>query len=161
MRSLAPCLAPCSRRRRARVSRLRFIARPVATWRPDTNAAVLLAQLGMTPKRWFSQTELKWFSEGGRDTVLIGATLLAGLLAGKRMPNPEFVPRNEAYKVVEAWLDKVKSEAAEHRTQRLALIEELKAETRADFAPAAERQGDRSHELRVPAVPGEEHGAGR
>jgi hypothetical protein len=34
---------------------------------------------------------------------------------------------NEAYKVVEAWLDKVKSEAAEHRTQRLALIEELKA----------------------------------
>ncbi|MCA0214068.1 MAG: DUF349 domain-containing protein [Proteobacteria bacterium] len=34
---------------------------------------------------------------------------------------------NEAYKVVEAWLDKVKSEAAEHKAQRLALIEELKA----------------------------------
>ncbi len=34
---------------------------------------------------------------------------------------------NEAYKVVEAWLDKIKSEAAEHRTQRLALIEEVKA----------------------------------
>jgi ATP-dependent RNA helicase SUPV3L1/SUV3 len=29
--------------------------------------------------------------------------------------------------VVEAWLDKVKAEAAEHRAQRLALIEELKA----------------------------------
>ena len=34
---------------------------------------------------------------------------------------------NEAYKVVEAWLDKVKSEAAEHRQQRLALLEEVKA----------------------------------
>jgi hypothetical protein len=34
---------------------------------------------------------------------------------------------NEAHKVVEAWLDKVKAEAAEHRAQRLALIDELKA----------------------------------
>ncbi len=34
---------------------------------------------------------------------------------------------NEAYEVVAAWLDKVKLEAAEHRAQRLALIEELKA----------------------------------
>jgi len=34
---------------------------------------------------------------------------------------------NEAYKVVEGWLDKVKAEAAEHKAQRLALIEELKA----------------------------------
>ncbi|HWI83146.1 DUF349 domain-containing protein [Ramlibacter sp.] len=33
---------------------------------------------------------------------------------------------NEAYKVVEGWLDKVKSEAAEHKAQRLALIEEVK-----------------------------------
>jgi ATP-dependent RNA helicase SUPV3L1/SUV3 len=34
---------------------------------------------------------------------------------------------NEAHKVVEVWLDKVKAEAAEHKAQRLALIEELKA----------------------------------
>lgn len=34
---------------------------------------------------------------------------------------------NEAHKVVEAWLEKVKAEAAEHKTQRLALIEEVKA----------------------------------
>jgi ATP-dependent RNA helicase SUPV3L1/SUV3 len=34
---------------------------------------------------------------------------------------------NDAHKVVEAWLDKVKAEAAEHRAQRLALIEEVKA----------------------------------
>ncbi|MEY4758119.1 MAG: hypothetical protein RJA34_3017 [Pseudomonadota bacterium] len=34
---------------------------------------------------------------------------------------------NEAHKVVEAWLDKVKAESAEHKAQRLALIEELKA----------------------------------
>jgi ATP-dependent RNA helicase SUPV3L1/SUV3 len=34
---------------------------------------------------------------------------------------------NEAHKVVEAWLEKVKADAAEHRGQRLALIEELKA----------------------------------
>nr|MBA3773864.1 DUF349 domain-containing protein [Ramlibacter sp.] len=34
---------------------------------------------------------------------------------------------NEAYKVVEAWLDKVKSEAVEHKAQRLTLIEEVKA----------------------------------
>ncbi len=34
---------------------------------------------------------------------------------------------NEAYKVVEAWLEKVKADAAEHRQQRLALIEEVKA----------------------------------
>ncbi|MEJ7931385.1 DUF349 domain-containing protein [Ramlibacter sp. AN1015] len=34
---------------------------------------------------------------------------------------------NEAYKVVEAWLEKVKSEAAEHRSRRLALVEEVRA----------------------------------
>jgi ATP-dependent RNA helicase SUPV3L1/SUV3 len=34
---------------------------------------------------------------------------------------------NEAHKVVEAWLDKVKAEAAEHRALRLALIDEAKA----------------------------------
>jgi len=34
---------------------------------------------------------------------------------------------NEAYKVVEGWLEKVKTEAAEHKAQRLALIEEVKA----------------------------------
>ncbi|TFZ05082.1 DUF349 domain-containing protein [Ramlibacter rhizophilus] len=34
---------------------------------------------------------------------------------------------NEAYKVVEAWLEKVKTESAEHRARRLALIEELRA----------------------------------
>ena len=34
---------------------------------------------------------------------------------------------NEAHKVVEAWLDKIKAEAVEHRAHRLALIEEVKA----------------------------------
>ena len=34
---------------------------------------------------------------------------------------------NEAHKVVEAWLEKIKTDAAEHKAQRLALIEELKA----------------------------------
>lgn len=34
---------------------------------------------------------------------------------------------NEAHKVVEAWLDKVRAESAEHKAQRLALIEEVKA----------------------------------
>jgi hypothetical protein len=34
---------------------------------------------------------------------------------------------NEAHKVVEVWLDKVKAEAAEHKAQRLALIDEVKA----------------------------------
>jgi ATP-dependent RNA helicase SUPV3L1/SUV3 len=34
---------------------------------------------------------------------------------------------NEAHKVVEAWLDKVKAEAAEHKAQRLGLVDELKA----------------------------------
>ncbi|HTH80563.1 MAG TPA: DUF349 domain-containing protein, partial [Ramlibacter sp.] len=34
---------------------------------------------------------------------------------------------NTAYKVVEEWLDKVKAEAAEHKAQRVALIDELNA----------------------------------
>lgn len=34
---------------------------------------------------------------------------------------------NEAYKVVEGWLEKVKADAAEHKAQRMALIDELKA----------------------------------
>ena len=34
---------------------------------------------------------------------------------------------NEAYKVVESWLDKVRAEAAEHKAQRLALIAEVNA----------------------------------
>ena len=36
---------------------------------------------------------------------------------------------NEAHKVVEVWLDKLKAEGAAHRAQRMALIEELKAWT--------------------------------
>lgn len=36
---------------------------------------------------------------------------------------------NEAHKVVEAWLEKIKAESAEHRAQRLALIDEVKAWT--------------------------------
>ena len=43
---------------------------------------------------------------------------------------------NQAYKVVEAWLEKIKTEAAEHKSKRLALIEELKAWTAAHAAPA-------------------------
>jgi hypothetical protein len=34
---------------------------------------------------------------------------------------------NEAHKVVEAWLEKIKAESAEHRAQRVALIEEVNA----------------------------------
>ncbi len=34
---------------------------------------------------------------------------------------------NQAHQVVEAWLEKIKAESAEHRAQRLALIEEVKA----------------------------------
>nr|WP_232828923.1 DUF349 domain-containing protein [Simplicispira lacusdiani] len=34
---------------------------------------------------------------------------------------------NAAHKVVEAWLDKIRAETAEHKAQRLALIEEVKA----------------------------------
>ena len=34
---------------------------------------------------------------------------------------------NNAYKVVQTWLEKIKLEATEHRTQRLALIDEVKA----------------------------------
>ncbi|RZL94007.1 MAG: DUF349 domain-containing protein [Variovorax sp.] len=43
---------------------------------------------------------------------------------------------NEAHKVVEAWLEKVRADAAEHRAHRLALIEEVKAwaEAHADAA---------------------------
>ena len=36
---------------------------------------------------------------------------------------------NEAHKVVEAWLDKLKAETAAHKAQRLALIDEVKAWT--------------------------------
>lgn len=38
---------------------------------------------------------------------------------------------NAAHKVVEAWLDKVRAEAAQHKAQRVALIDELKAWTQA------------------------------
>ena len=41
---------------------------------------------------------------------------------------------NEAYKVVEAWLEKIKADAIEHRKQRLALIEEVKAWAEANRA---------------------------
>ena len=34
---------------------------------------------------------------------------------------------NQAYKVVEAWLEKIKTQAVEHRAERMALIEEVKA----------------------------------
>lgn len=34
---------------------------------------------------------------------------------------------NNAHKVVEAWLEKVRAESAQHRAQRMALIDEVKA----------------------------------
>ena len=43
---------------------------------------------------------------------------------------------NAAYHVVEAWLEKVKAESAEHRARRMALIDEVKAWTAANPAPA-------------------------
>ena len=43
---------------------------------------------------------------------------------------------NQAYKVVEAWLEKIKTEAAEHKTRRLALIGELQAWAAAQAAQA-------------------------
>jgi hypothetical protein len=42
---------------------------------------------------------------------------------------------NEAYKVVQEWLDKVKSEAAEHKATRLALLAEVRAWAEAHPAP--------------------------
>jgi ATP-dependent RNA helicase SUPV3L1/SUV3 len=39
---------------------------------------------------------------------------------------------NEAHKVVEVWLEKVKAESAEHREQRLALIQEVNAWAKAN-----------------------------
>lgn len=42
---------------------------------------------------------------------------------------------NEAYKVVQEWLDKVKSEAAEHKATRLALLDEVRAWAQAHPAP--------------------------
>lgn len=42
---------------------------------------------------------------------------------------------NQAYKVVEAWLEKVKAESAENRAKRLALIEELQAWAAAHQVP--------------------------
>ncbi|MES2937870.1 MAG: DUF349 domain-containing protein [Pseudomonadota bacterium] len=43
---------------------------------------------------------------------------------------------NRAYEVVQAWLDKVKAEAAENRGKRLALIEEVNAWAQAHAEPA-------------------------
>ena len=43
---------------------------------------------------------------------------------------------NAAHKVVEAWLDKVRADAAEHKAQRLALIEEVKAWAQSHAQPA-------------------------
>ena len=45
--------------------------------------------------------------------------------------------------MVEAWLDKVKAEAAEHKAQRLALIDELKAWT------AAQRRAHRADDWKA------------
>lgn len=44
---------------------------------------------------------------------------------------------NAAHKVVEAWLEKVRAEGAEHRAQRMALIDEVKAWTQAQAGAAA------------------------
>ncbi|MDT8991418.1 DUF349 domain-containing protein [Curvibacter sp. APW13] len=53
---------------------------------------------------------------------------------------------NEAYKHVEAWLEKTKAEAAEHRKQRLDLVEEVKAWTQAQAEKLASELVDwKSH----------------
>ncbi|MEA3394727.1 MAG: DUF349 domain-containing protein [Pseudomonadota bacterium] len=54
---------------------------------------------------------------------------------------------NQAHKVVEAWLDKVRAEAAEHRSKRLALVEELKAWAAANTTAAGNDWKGFSREL--------------
>jgi hypothetical protein len=54
---------------------------------------------------------------------------------------------NQAHKVVEAWLDKVRAEAAEHRAKRLALVEELKAWATANTTAAGNDWKGFSREL--------------
>lgn len=54
---------------------------------------------------------------------------------------------NQAHKVVEAWLDKVRAEAAEHRAKRLALVEELKAWAAANTTAAGNDWKGFSREL--------------
>ncbi len=54
---------------------------------------------------------------------------------------------NQAHKVVEAWLDKVRAEAAEHRAKRLALVEELKAWAAANMTAAGNDWKGFSREL--------------
>src|SRR5690606_3881939 len=44
---------------------------------------------------------------------------------------------NAAHKTVEVWLDKVRAESAQHRAQRQALVDELKAWTQEQAAAAA------------------------
>ncbi|MCZ8251907.1 MAG: DUF349 domain-containing protein [Hylemonella sp.] len=54
---------------------------------------------------------------------------------------------NQAYKVVEAWLEKIKAEAAEHKARRLALIGELQAWASAQAAQAPQDWKAFSREL--------------
>ena len=57
---------------------------------------------------------------------------------------------NEAYKVVQEWLDKVKAEAAENRAARLALIDEVKAWAAAHpDAPRSERPVDHRRSIGI------------
>lgn len=89
--------------------------RPIGAWRevPPVTAGMKLllryAKVGKSVERWFAQSELSWSPKGLKFAIFTKYTIYAGRIFGKRLPMPEYVPLEEAYKVAH-WLSLKKNE---------------------------------------------------
>ena len=120
---------------------------------PETTAVETVAAEAVPPAR-NPRASAKPATEGDAPTPAMGGRKMQETLRQLReqwktvdqggAPNHALWKRfdeacNEAHKVVEAWLDKLKAESAAHKAQRLALIEEVKAWTQRNEASTEPR----------------------
>lgn len=89
--------------------------RPIGSWREVPPVAVGMklllryAKLGKSVEKWFAQSKLSWTPKGLKFAIFANYTIYAGRIFGKRLPMPEYVPLEEAYKVAD-WLATKKEE---------------------------------------------------
>jgi hypothetical protein len=78
--------------------------RPIGVWQPSgIHTLLLYAKTDRIPEKLFTTVGFRRSWEGVREAIRIQLTLLAARLAGRRLPNPQFVPSDSAVTIAK-WL---------------------------------------------------------
>jgi hypothetical protein len=86
-----------------------LFGRPFALWRPappgtaGINIALRRSKLGQPAKRWFSQTPVNLSKDDTKYRLFLWLAVYASRFYGRPLPQPEYVPLEQAVKIAE-WL---------------------------------------------------------